>query len=133
MTLTACTEEIQSQEPIPADAALVMSALEAAHSAREERRMARRLPYRTVTQLRLFRDEPGSTPWELYTRDINRRGFGFLTRHRLPLGYGGVAVLVDRSGRSTPVHCTLCRCREAAAGWFEGSISFNREQPQFES
>jgi hypothetical protein len=30
------------------------------------------------------------------------------------------------------VHCTLLRCREAAPGWFEGSVYFNREQPQFD-
>ena len=135
MTLTGsefdAVETFQT-ETVPAEAAMVMSALEAGEHHDQDRRRARRAPFRTRTHLRLFRDRPEAPGWELYTRDVNRRGLGFLTRHRLPLGYGGVVVLPDQNGGRSSVHCTLSRCREAAPGWFEGCICFNREQPQFE-
>ncbi|HSV14825.1 MAG TPA: hypothetical protein VLI90_11230, partial [Tepidisphaeraceae bacterium] len=70
-------------------------------------------------------------PWLLYTRDVNGRGLGFVTAHRLPLGYGGVIELPGPLGEPLTIHCTLLRCREAAPGWFEGSVYFNREQPKF--
>jgi hypothetical protein len=135
MTLTGSefgVIEAFESETVPAEAAMVMSALEAADHDQQDRRLASRVPFRTKTQLRLFRDEPNMPGWELFTRDVNRRGLGFLTRHRLPLGYGGVVVLPDANGERSSVHCTLSRCREAAPGWFEGCICFNREQPQFE-
>src|ERR1700722_7017653 len=86
-------EESFDTQGIPAEAALVMSALEAGDQSQQEKRIVRRGPYRTITQLRLFRDQPETPGWELFTRDVNRRGMGFLTRHRLPLGYGGVVLL----------------------------------------
>ena len=47
-----------------------------------------------------------------------------------PLGYGGLVQLPRPDGNGTmTVHCTILRCREAAPGWFEGSVYFNREQP----
>ena len=129
MTVEAITFDPQ---PVPANVAMVMSAMEAAHHVQEERRLTRREPYRTITQLRLFRDLPTQPAWELFTRDINRRGMGFITRHRLPLGYGGIIVLPNENKEAVSVHCSLTRCREAIAGWYEGSICFNREQPQFD-
>ncbi len=116
---------------IPAAAAMVMSALEAGAAADEDRRELGRVSYRTTTTLRLFRDQPSAPQWRLYTRDINHRGMGFITPHRLPLGYGGIVILPDENGRPTSVHCTLSRCREAAPGWFEGCLHFNREQPHW--
>jgi hypothetical protein len=136
MTFTAPYEvqEIDSfdTQAIPAEAAMVMSALDAGDVPYEEKRVIRRVSYRTITRLRLFRDQPDSPGWEVFTRDVNRRGLGFLSRHRLPLGYGGVVQLPDENGASASVHCTLSRCREAAPGWYEGCICFNREQPQFD-
>ena len=32
----------------------------------------------------------------IYTRDVCPRSLGFVTRHRLPLGYGGVVEITDR-------------------------------------
>ncbi len=119
-------------DDIPTEAALVMSALEAGIQTRAERRQLRRYIFRSATTLRLFRDEPSAPPSELYTRDINRRGMGFITRHRLPLGYGGVVILPNQDGTASQIHCTLLRCREAAPGWYEGSVSFSRDQPQFD-
>ncbi len=111
---------------------MVLSALEAAAGARLERRLTGRTSYRTVAEIRLFRDVTDTPARVIYTRDINRRGVGFVTSHRLPLGYGGVIRLSDGEGGVTEVHCTLQRCREAAPGWFEGSAHFNRDQPQYD-
>jgi hypothetical protein len=134
MVLAEYTEDVISEdaEAIPADAALIISAIDAAGGGRLERRLTRRISYRTTTELRLFRDEPSAPQRVLYTRDINRRGIGFVTSHRLPLGYGAVVRLPNERGEWVEVHCTLLRCREAAPGWYEGSAYFNREQPQFD-
>jgi hypothetical protein len=128
------TQEAESTESpaIPPTVALLMSAIEAGEYSVDERRETRRILYRVTTHLRLFRDDPQTPGWRLYTRDINRRGLGFITPHRLPLGYGGIVMLKGSSGRMEPVHCTLSRCREASPGWFEGCLHFNREQPQYD-
>ena len=128
-------EELETIEPqaIPPAVAMVMSALEAGEHAADERREVRRKIYRTATELRLFIDQPSTPRWRLYTRDINRRGLGFITPHRLPLGYGGIVLLRGENGRMAGVHCTLSRCREASPGWFEGCLNFNREQPHFDA
>ena len=133
MVLTECDEDVLTDaQAIPADVAMVMSALEAARGVQLERRLTRRVSYRSRTQIRLFRDGPDTQGRVLYTRDINRRGVGFVTEHRLPLGYGGILRLPNEQGKTTEVHCTLLRCREAAPGWYEGSAYFNRDQPQFD-
>ncbi len=64
-------------------------------------------------------------------RDINPQGLGFVTRHRLPLGYGGILTIPTPSGKPAKVDCTLLRCREAVQGWFEGGMYFNRPQIAF--
>jgi hypothetical protein len=122
-----------SQEPPwPAEVDLILSAMEAAegvHAA--ERREHTRKPYRVRAALRLFSDLPETPLWTLYTRDVNARGLGFITRHRLPLGYGGWVELSTPRGRKLRIHCTLFRCREAVQGWFDGALYFNREQHVF--
>lgn len=95
----------------------------------EERRLARRTPYRVRAWLRLFSDGRDAPPRPLFTRDVGARGLGFITPQRLPLGYGGLVELAAPDGRAASVHCTLVRCRQAAPGWFEGCLAFNREQP----
>jgi hypothetical protein len=124
--------EVIETPAVPPAVALLMSAIEAGEYSVGERRQSRRIIYRVTTQLRLFRDEPQTPGWRLYTRDINRRGLGFITPHRLPLGYGGIVMLRNPSGKMEPIHCTLNRCREASPGWFEGSLHFNREQPHYD-
>jgi hypothetical protein len=89
------------------------------------------MDYRVRAQLQLFADPPGADPWILYTRDINPKGLGFITRHRLPLGYGGKIQLPSPTSQIVTIHCTLYRCREAAQGWFEGALYFNRDQWTF--
>jgi hypothetical protein len=127
-------------EPWPAMAELILSAMEsgrhrngtsaAAAAARDERRALPRLPYRVRGRLRLFSDGPHSTPRVIYTRDAHARGLGFITPHRLPLGYGGFVEFTGPDGRPRRIQCTLHRCREAAPGWYEGAVCFNREQPE---
>lgn len=113
----------------PAEADLIISALDAGRAGGiPDRRRVRRVPYRVPAILRLFSDLPDTDPWTLYTRDIDRRGVGFITRHRLPLGYGGMIRLPLPDGDFLEAHCTLLRCREAAPGWYEGALYFNREQ-----
>ena len=119
-------------EDWPRESALILSALETAGANHERRRM-RRLPYGVKASLRLMTDADPANVRILYTRDVNARSLGFLTQHCLPLGYGGV---VDLPGPvpGNPVlsiPCTLLRCREAAPGWFDGALHFNRERGDF--
>lgn len=115
----------------PAEVELILSALEAGRFSNSNRSKISRRRYRVRAFLRLFSDGPDAPPWLLYTRDVHSRGLGFITPHRLPLGYGGFIELAGPGGEMLTIHCTLLRCREAAAGWHEGALYFNREQPIF--
>ena len=117
----------------PAQVDLIMSALEAGQFAgwHRDRRGARRRRLRVRALLRLFVDAPATPPWTLYSRDVYTRGLGFITAHRLPLGYGGLVDLPAPDGVPVTIACTLLRCREAAPGWFEGALYFNRDQLAF--
>lgn len=120
----------------PAQVDLILSALETGQhgkpSAGSERRNLRRRHYRVRAALRLFSDGSDTPAHPVFTRDVHARGLGFITPHRLPLGHGGLIELPRPSdGELLRVHCTLLRCREAAPGWFEGSVYFNREQADF--
>jgi hypothetical protein len=120
------------EEPWPAMAEMILSALESgAHQAKPtNRRNLSRVAHRVRGRLRLFSDAPHEGPREIFTRDIHSRGLGFITPHRLPLGHGGFVSFIAPDGRTRRLQCTLHRCREAAPGWFEGALCFNREQPE---
>jgi hypothetical protein len=120
------------EEPWPAMAELILSALESgAHQVKStNRRSKSRVPHRVRGRLRLFSDTPHTGPREIFTRDVHARGLGFITPHRLPLGHGGFISFIAPDGRPRRLQCTLHRCREAAPGWFEGALCFNREQPE---
>ena len=124
------SKQAKTAEEWSAEVDLILSALEAG-AAPDERRRSDRMRYRTKAQLKLFSDAPGADPSVLFTRDVSPKGLGFITRHRLPLGYGGKIVLPSPTGQLVTIHCTLYRCREAAQGWFEGALYFNREQWTF--
>ena len=132
MTLEMNDCQTITEDGIPSAVALVMSALEAGRSPEDDRRAEPRYPHRVAALLRLFSDQADTAPWLLYTRDVSTRGLGFVSRHRLPLGYGGVVEFSGPDGKKRKVHCTLLRCREAAPGWYEGNVYFNRQQPQFD-
>ena len=121
------------EQPWPAMAEMILSALESgAHQAGSpsNRRGAARVPHRVRGRLRLFSDSAHDPIREIFTRDVHPRGLGFITPHRLPLGHGGFISFVAPDGRPRRLQCTLHRCREAAPGWFEGALCFNREQPE---
>lgn len=122
-----------SMEDWPPQAELVLSAIEAGQHRMgfdpgAERRTTRRVSFRVRAQLRLYSDNPGEPGRVIYTRDVHHRGLGFITPHRLPLGHGGLVDLPTPTGKIVSVPCTLLRCREAAPGWYEGSVYFNRDQ-----
>ena len=131
-------------EPFPSEVEMILSSMEAGRHAYNqemesatgeraggERRAAGRFPYRVRAELRLFRDRPGTPAWLIYVRDADPRGIGFVSQHRLPLGYGGYVELVAPTGRPLSVPCTLFRCREVVPGWYDGAMNFNREQADF--
>jgi hypothetical protein len=123
----------ESVEDWPPQAEMVLSAIEAGQHrtglpAGAERRSSKRASFRVRAQLRLYSDNPGQPGRAIYTRDIHSRGLGFITPHRLPLGHGGLVDLPTPTGKIVSVPCTLLRCREAAPGWYEGSVYFNRDQ-----
>ena len=121
-------EPVRSDQEWQAEAELILSALEAGGPEPDNRRRHPRRRYRVVAELRLFSDTPGTPRWRLFTRDVSVRGVGFITRERLPLGYGGIVELPAPDGRPMNVHGTLFRCREIGNGWYEGALYFNREQ-----
>jgi hypothetical protein len=125
------TEKPETASDWPPQVELIMSALDTGQFEQADRRQSPRQLYRVKARLRLFSDPPRSAPWVVYTRDIDARGVGFLSPHRLPLGYGGSIDLPDATGQLVSVNCTLLRCREAAPGWYEGALYFNREQRDF--
>ena len=132
----AATPVARARESVadwPPQAEMVLSAIEAGqHGAGPnpaiERRSSKRVSFRVRAQLRLYSDNPGEPGRVIYTRDIHTRGLGFITPHRLPLGHGGLVDLPTPAGKIVSVPCTLLRCREAAPGWYEGSVYFNRDQ-----
>ena len=117
-------------EAWPREVELILSALEAGKQ-HDNRRRHQRMRYRVRAELRLFSDQNGVGPWKLFTRDVSARGVGFITSHRLPLGYGGTVQMLSPSGNVVTVNGTLFRCREVSPGWYEGALYFNREQWMF--
>ena len=112
-----------------AEAGLVISALEAGRPSLRDRRHTPRLSHRRPAALRLFADGAGARPWQLITRDADRRGLGFVCRDALPLGYGGTVEVETPDGQTLSAHATVYRCRSCGAGWFEGTLYFHDEQP----
>ncbi len=110
----------------------MISALEAGRgqSLASDQRLHNRMRYRVKATLRLYSDLEGTPPWVLFTRDVGIRGIGFITRQRLPLGYGGTVRILTPGGNLLEAAATLLRCRIAAPGWYEGSLYFNRDQPE---
>jgi hypothetical protein len=122
-----------ADESWPAEVDLILSAMESGRhgAAPDERRALTRIPHRVKGRLKLFSDAAADvSPRVIYTRDTHARGLGFITSHRLPLGHGGFVEFAGPDGRPRRIQCTLHRCREAAPGWYEGAVCFNREQPE---
>jgi hypothetical protein len=117
----------------PPEVELILSAMDAVHDpSADDRRTTPRMRFRARAELRLFSDAPDLPAWEIYTRDCDDRGLGFITPHRLPLGYGGTLEILSPRGHRSTIDCTLFRCREAVPGWYEGALHFNRPQWMFD-
>ena len=138
-------EPMTALEPTGPEVELILSAMDAARSPRPaplrlvgtlepvartgaERRRTRRLDHRVRAELRLFADAPGVAPWVLFTRDVDPKGVGFITRHPVPLGYAGWLDLPAPDGHPLRASVTIFRCREAVNGWYEGALHFNKRQ-----
>ena len=130
--MTLVTEQsaapVSRSTTLPTEAEFILSALEAGQFSGATRRKSDRVAYRVCAYLKLFSDQAQQPPWPIYIRDVTPKGLGFITRHRLPLGYGGILTLPKPGGKTIKLDCTLLRCRPAVEGWFEGSMYFNREQ-----
>lgn len=138
MTLTADSDVASQTDTWPPEVHLIISALAAgedcapsAPAGLTKLRHITRMSYRVRAELHLYSDPADAEPWRLYTRDASIRGLGFITPHRLPLGYGGTVEFPAPDGRVIAVNCTLQRCREITSGWFDGALYFNREQAMF--
>jgi hypothetical protein len=112
---------------------MLLSSLDAGWGDPAERRAAPRQPYRTAALLRLFSDTADSPRLLVFTRDVDPRGLGFITQHRLPLGFSGRVELQSPQGGPIDVGCTVYRCRPFTSEWFEGSLSFIRPLALFEA
>lgn len=115
----------------PKEADFIISAIEAGGYGGPDEREVPRSVYRVTALLKLFSDDPDWPGWPLYTREVSVRALGFVTPHCVPLSHGGSVELATPSGKIVRAGCTILRCREAAPGWFEGAIYFNREQMDF--
>ena len=117
--------------PFPAEVEFLISALEAGPKPLIDRQKARRSQYRVRATLKLFSDAPEAKPALLYTRNVTSQALAFLTNDILTLSHGGILRIPSPSGEVLKINCTVLRCREAAPGWFEGAVYFNRDQAIF--
>ena len=62
---------------------------------------------------------------------MTSQALAFLTNDILTLSHGGILRIPSPSGEILKINCTVLRCREAAPGWFEGAVYFNRDQAIF--
>jgi hypothetical protein len=115
----------------PAEVEFMISALEAGPKPLIDRQKEKRSQYRVRATLKLFSDVPDAKPALLYTRNVTSQALAFLTNDMLTLSHGGILLIPSPSGGILKINCTVLRYREAAPGWFEGAVYFNREQPFF--
>ena len=117
--------------PFPSEVEFVISALEAGPKPIVDRQKTKRSQYRVRATLKLFSDAPDARPALLFTRNVTTQALAFLTSDILTLSHGGILRIPAPSGELLKINCTVLRCREAAPGWFEGAVYFNREQGFF--
>ncbi len=115
----------------PAEVEFILSALEAGPMPAAERQRLPRLKHRVEASLSLFSDAQDTLPTLLYVRHVNIKALGFLTDRQLPLSHGGLLRVPSIDGRNLAIYCTILRCRQAAPGWYEGAVYFNRPQSAF--
>lgn len=116
---------------LPREVEFIISALEAGPRPLVDRHKLRRFPYRVRATLKLYSDAPDAPPVVVYTRHIHRQAVGILSPRPLPLSHGGILRVRTPAGELIEIACAVLRCREVAAGWFEGALYFNRPQKAF--
>lgn len=121
----------EGQGAFPRQVEFLISALEAGPKPPVDRQKLKRTAYRVRATLKLFSDDPDAPAALLYTRHVNSQAVGFLSSQHLPLSHGGVLRMRSPQGEMLEIYATVLRCREVAAGWYEGALYFNREQPGF--
>jgi hypothetical protein len=127
---------VDDLESLAREAAIVISAMEAAMEARlpqlspMERRLRRisRVNLRVQAQLKLWADGLDGEPWHIFTRDLDGRAMGFICKDKLPLGYGGWITFNMPDGRRINLEATVTRCRPYSGGWHEGALHFTHPQ-----
>jgi hypothetical protein len=125
------TDEKSSDQTgvIPPEVEFLISALEVAPRPLVERQQLKRTRYRVAASMRLFSDPLDEPRAVVYTRHVNEKAVGFVTQTPLALSHGGVIEMQMPDGRTESIGCTVIRCRQAAPGWYEGAVYFNRPQP----
>ncbi len=118
-------------EAFPTEVDFLISAIEAGYRPRIDRQRWPRMIHRVVAVLKLFSDGETRPSRTLYTRQASLKALGFVTSEHLPLSHGGMLRLADPSGQPVAIACTILRCGEAAPGWYEGAVYFNRDQSIF--
>lgn len=131
MAAKVTSDNVESINVWTPEVDIIISALDAAWSEPGDRRGARRTSYRVTAQLHLYSDQNESSPWIIFVRDIDATSLGFITRTPLPLGYGARVVIDTPDGEEVEIASTILRCRTCSPGWYEGALTFNRRQNQF--
>ena len=131
MAAKVTSDNVESINVWTPEVDIIISALDAAWSEPGDRRGARRTSYRVIAQLHLYSDQNESSPWIIFVRDIDATSLGFITRTPLPLGYGARVMIEAPGGEQVEIASTILRCRTCSPGWYEGALTFNRRQNQF--
>ena len=97
-----------------------------------DRRQAPRLDYNAHGTIETVAPD-GASDVQVFTRDADSRGTGYVSLGPLPEGTRAVLHLPDPNdgGRTQRIECRVRRSREVGNGLFEGSVEFVGEQPQF--
>ena len=102
---------------------------------KDDRRLRSRTPYRVRAELKLFSDPAEAAPWLLFTRDIDAKGVGFITAHRLPLDRleCRFRVLVKRRKQENPCEREYIERRlrnlPQSRGWQPRSLTLSMVEP----
>ncbi|HVT87603.1 MAG TPA: hypothetical protein VHD56_02015 [Tepidisphaeraceae bacterium] len=129
-----CNIPIDHQDNWPSEVRLITSVLEQQESLFENRRSMTRYPYRVKAGIEII-EGSGMHPSrsvQVYTRDANARGLGFVSNRELSLGVKARLHLPSPADRPRWIACSIVRCRSFIDGWFEGAVLFDNDQRMFE-
>src|SRR4051812_35115265 len=122
------TQPLTREAGWPREADFILFTLETTPSSDTLGYMRDSIPHQVTAELRQTGD-PARPPLLVYTRSVSRRGAEFITRERIPkLCMAELLITTPRGDRKT-IKGVLVRCRPAALGWFEATLSFNAPEP----